>query len=71
MSDLVGTVPQVAERLECSEDLVWALIHMGRLPHARMSPKKVIVLWNELEEWLRREHATSVSITPADTEEQP
>jgi hypothetical protein len=35
VSDLVGTVPEVARRLECSESKVGGL-KAGRIPHIRL-----------------------------------
>lgn len=55
MSDLVGTVAQVAARLEVSEDLVQELIRKGRMPFIRLGPRKTVVPWAALEEWLLRE----------------
>lgn len=55
MSDLVGTVPQVARRLECSEFKVRELIKAGRLPHIKLGDQKIVVPWRALERWLETE----------------
>jgi excisionase family DNA binding protein len=52
MSDLVGTIPQVARRLECSEWKVRELIRAGRLPFIRLGDQKIVVPWHALEQWL-------------------
>lgn len=60
-SDLAGTVEQVAERLQVSESTVWRLISQGRLPHVRLTPKTIRVVWRELEQWLADEsHASTI-----------
>jgi len=57
VSDLVGTVPQVARRLECSESKVRELIKSGQLPHIRLGDHKIVVPWLTLERWLEAELA--------------
>jgi excisionase family DNA binding protein len=57
MSDLVGTVPQVAKRLECSESKIRELIKSGRLPHIKLGDQKIVVPWLALERWLDAELA--------------
>lgn len=51
MSDLVGSVAQVAERLEVSEDRVRRLIREGKLPAWRMGPRTIRIPWRALEEY--------------------
>jgi len=57
MSDLVATIAQAAEALECSESLVRKLVAEGRLPHIKLSStaKKTVIPWFALHEWLARE----------------
>jgi excisionase family DNA binding protein len=57
MSDLVGTVAQVARRLECSESKVRELIKSGRMPHIRLGDQKIVVPWLALERWVEAELA--------------
>lgn len=59
MSDLVGTPAQVAQQLECCEAKVWELIDRGHMPHVRLGDRKVVIMWAELEQWLRDESRAS------------
>jgi excisionase family DNA binding protein len=52
VSDLVGTVPQVARRLECSESKVRELIKSGRLGHIKLGDYKIVVTWRQVERFL-------------------
>lgn len=52
MSDLVGSVAQVAERLEVSEDRVRRLIRAGKLPAWRLGPRTIRIPWRALEEYV-------------------
>lgn len=52
MSDLVGTVEQVAERLECDANFVRDLIRNNAIPYVRLGPRKVVVPWRALDEFL-------------------
>jgi hypothetical protein len=56
VSDLVGTVPEVARRLECSESKVGGL-KVGRIPHIRLGDQKRVAPWLALERWLEAELA--------------
>lgn len=61
MSDLVGTPNQVAQRLETCESRIWELINAGRIPHVRLSDRKVVIPWRLLDQWLADEaHAATV-----------
>ena len=55
MSDLVGTVAQVATRLGVCEDIVHDLIRNGQLPHVRLSARKTVIPWAALETWLQNQ----------------
>jgi excisionase family DNA binding protein len=66
MSDLVGTVAQVARRLECSESKVRELIRTGRMPFIRLGDQKIVVPWRALEQWLETE--TSVEFETSEKE---
>jgi excisionase family DNA binding protein len=61
MTDLVGTPAEVASRLGCCEATVRRLIAEGRLPHVKLSPKKPVVSWAALNEWLASESAASLN----------
>jgi excisionase family DNA binding protein len=52
MTDLVGTVAEVARRLGVCEDIVRDLIREGHLPHVRLSARKTVVPWAALDRWL-------------------
>lgn len=61
MSDLVGTVEQVAVALEVSDRTVYRLIENGQLPHVRLAPKTIRIYWSALREWLADEsHASTI-----------
>mgnify|MGYP001061183396 CR=1 FL=1 len=51
MSDLVGTIPQVAARLEVSPNHVRWLIRSGQLPAVRLG-RRLVVHWTTLDRWL-------------------
>lgn len=68
MSDLVGTVAQVAKRLEVSEDTVQQLVRENRIPFVKLGPRKTVVPWRALEEWLDQEARSSLN---ADEEWRP
>jgi excisionase family DNA binding protein len=56
-----GTIIQVAERLQVAEDTVKNLIDEGRMPHVRLAPRTIRIVWRELEQWLADEsHASTV-----------
>lgn len=57
MSHLVGTVAQVAEALETSEDSVIRLKERAGLPHVYVNTKSWVVPWKALDEWLATEVA--------------
>jgi excisionase family DNA binding protein len=59
MSDLVGTTKDVAERLEVDEQFVRDLIKDRKIPHVRLGPRKVVIPWAALEEWLLAEARAS------------
>lgn len=55
MSHLVGTIDQVAEALETSDDTVrWLKANAG-LPFVMINRKEWRVPWKALEEWLASE----------------
>lgn len=62
MSDLVLTVEQAADVLECSTDLVRDLIHASRIPHVKLGPKKTVIPVRALADWL--DGQAKDSITP-------
>ena len=67
MSDLVGTVAQVAERLEVDEAFVRDLINKREIPHVRLGPRKVIVPWRALDDWLTTEAFQNLLTSPCGT----
>lgn len=64
MSDLVGTVAQVAERLEVDENFVRELIRKNEIPHVRLGPRKVVVPWRALDEFLDERARLSLQTDP-------
>lgn len=64
MSDLVGTIAQAAERLEVSEDVVSELIQSGQLPHVRISPRRIVIPWRALDDWLDQQARASLKSGP-------
>jgi len=57
MSDLVGTILQVAEALETGDDSVRWLKQNAFLPHVYVNRKEWVVPWFALHEWLTTEVA--------------
>lgn len=56
-----GTISQVAARLQIAEDTVTRLIDEGRMPHVRLAPRTIRIVWRELEQWLADEsHASTI-----------
>lgn len=65
MSDLVGTVEQVAERLEVDANFVRDLIKRNEIPYVRLGPRKVVVPWPALERWLDERACESLNASGA------
>lgn len=59
MSDLVWTVTQVAEQLGVNREIVEELTSEGRLPHVRLSQRKIVYPKKQVEEWLADEARAS------------
>lgn len=57
MSTIVGTILQVAEALETSDDSVRWLKKNAGLPHVYINRKEWVVPWAALNEWLGTEVA--------------
>lgn len=57
MSAVVGTILQVAEALETSDDSVRWLKKNAGLPHVYINRKEWVVPWAALHEWLATEVA--------------
>ncbi len=57
MSAIVGTILQVAEALETSDDSVRWLKKNAGLPHVYINRKEWVVPWAALHEWLGTEVA--------------
>lgn len=57
MSTMVGTILQVAEALETSDDSVRWLKKNAGLPHVYINRKEWVVPWKALDEWLASEAA--------------
>lgn len=61
MSDLVYTPAELADQFGCCVDIVDQLIGEGRLPHVRLTARKVVIPKVPLEQWLADEaHASMV-----------
>jgi excisionase family DNA binding protein len=58
-SDLVYTPAQLAEQFGCDPRIIDQLIRLGRLPHVRISQRKVIIPKTAVEEWLQDEARAS------------
>lgn len=61
MSELVGSVKEVAQRLEVSEDRVRRLIREGKLPAWRMGPRTIRIPWKALDEWANAQATLAVN----------
>lgn len=68
LAGAAGTIAQVAERLQIAEDTVARLIDEGRMPHVRLAPRTIRVVWRELEQWLADESHASTVIAELDRE---
>lgn len=61
MSDLVYTPAQLADQLGCCIEIIDRLTDEGRIPHVRLSPRKVVHPKPQIEEWLADEaHASTI-----------
>lgn len=61
MSDLVYTPAELAQHFRCDLRIVEQLIGEGRIPHVRLSPRKVVIPKVQLEQWLADEaHASTI-----------
>lgn len=61
MSDLVYTPAELAEQFGCDARIVERLIAEGRVPHVRISARKVVIPKIPLEQWLADEaHASTM-----------
>lgn len=61
MSDLVGTILQVAEALETSDDSIRWLKKNAGLPHVYINRKEWVVPWFALNEWLAAQVAANTN----------
>lgn len=61
-SELVWTSPgELAAELGCCIEIVEQLTDTGRIPHVRLSPRKVIYPKAQIAEWLEDEaHASTI-----------
>lgn len=59
MSDLIFTPAELAEQFGCDVRIVDRLIIEGRLPHVRLSPRKIVIPKVPLEQWLADEATAS------------
>lgn len=59
MSDLVYTPAELAQQFGCDVRIIDRLIDEGRVPHVRISPRKVVIPKVPLEEWLADEAQAS------------
>lgn len=61
MSDLVYTPAELAQQFGCDIRIVDRLLDQGRIPHVRLSPRKVVIPKVPLEQWLADEaHASTI-----------
>lgn len=60
-SGLTGTPAEVAEELNCGVGMVEALMDQGRLPFVKLGPRKRVISWAALEEWLAAESRASLN----------
>ena len=59
MSELTFTPAELARELGCCIEIIDQLIDEGRLPHVRLSPRKVVIPKQALMEWLEDEARAS------------
>jgi excisionase family DNA binding protein len=59
VSDLVYTPAELAEQFGCDVRIVDRLIAEGRVPHVRISARKVVIPRQALVEWLEDEARAS------------
>lgn len=62
MSELVWTsAAELAAEFGCCVEIIEDLTARGRIPHVRLSPRKVVYPKPEVREWLRDEaHASTI-----------
>lgn len=61
MSELAWTARELADELHCCLSAVERLTAEGRIPHVRLTPRKVIYVKDEIRQWLADEsHASTV-----------
>jgi len=61
MSDLAYTPAELAKEFSCDVRIIDQLIDAGRLPHVRLSPRKVIIPKIPLQQWMADEsHASTL-----------
>lgn len=68
MSDLVYTPGQLAEQFGCDPRIVDQLIRTGRLPHVRISQRKIVIPKTAVQEWLNDEARASTVLAELERE---
>jgi len=63
MSDYAGSPEEAARKIGASPDYVRDLIKKNEIPHVRLGPRKVVIPWRALDDWLDERARSSVKPT--------